>query len=312
MKSKFIQFELWKDCNNNCPFCFNRGQVVTLSKLKSLSIVKDFINSDRFSECEEFSIIGGEFFDNQLDNDKVNSSFYDLFHILSVIEKIKKVYITSSLIFDISKHLIPFLGKMKELKILDKIYICTSYDTAYRFHSDKDLELWKQNMLWLRDHSISTHVQAILTQDFINKVLSNEFKIKEFCNTYKTSLDYNEPLIGSYTGTYYKSKQEMNKDLPLFFPTKNSFIRFVAKTCIVEKSINPKTFLTMLLRSDELYMIDGDKFVKSSDRKCTTCFDIIEELKKKDKTIKDGIGFIDSDELMLNIAKQVLEMNGDF
>ena len=68
----------------------------------------------------------------------------------------------------------------------------------------------------------------------------------------------------------------------------------------------------MLLRADELYMIDKNKFIKSSDRKCTTCFDIIEELKKKDHTIKDGIGFIDSDELMLNIAEQVLEMNGDF
>lgn len=58
--SDFIQFELWKDCNIGCPFCFNRFQQ-PVDKLMMLDFVTAKLNSNEVDNNIDFGLIGGEF-----------------------------------------------------------------------------------------------------------------------------------------------------------------------------------------------------------------------------------------------------------
>ncbi len=50
-------------------------------------------------------------------------------------KKLDKVCVATSLVFDINKHLVPFIRFIDELGISNKVLFCTSYDTKYRFHT---------------------------------------------------------------------------------------------------------------------------------------------------------------------------------
>lgn len=100
---------------------------------------------------------------------------------------------------------------------------------------------------------LSIHTEIIVTQHFINAVLEDKFNITEFKNKFNTHVDYIEPA----SGLYYNDKQDCEKDIPGFFPTKESFIKFLVKTIVENKEIDPYTFCSMELRSSKLYYIDG-------------------------------------------------------
>ena len=53
-----------------------------------------------------------------------------------------KIYIATSLIYDINKHLVPLLDHLRELGIIEKCLLCTSYDIKYRFNIEGKKELW--------------------------------------------------------------------------------------------------------------------------------------------------------------------------
>lgn len=292
-KNKFIQFELWKDCAIGCKFCCNKGQPIT-NKLLSLQLIYNKLNSKEILDYNEIGFIGGEIFNIELKDMAVKDKFYMLFNKLSTLN-FDKIYIATSLIFDINVYLIPFLEYLKDIHLLDKVIICTSFDVKYRFHTQEKKELWKNNMLNLKIKYpfLSLHTEIILTEWFLNAVLNDDFNIINFENVFKTRIDYIEPS----SGLYYKDKYECEKDCPGFFPKKETFIKFIKK-CIRNKSIDFNTFLSMELRSNTLYFIENNEYKvaknrRNSDGRC--------EL--SDKTKKYDIGLIDSDKKMVDIAK---------
>lgn len=304
----FIQYELWKDCKNGCKFCFNKGQP-DLDKLKSLDFVKQKIQEPEVDDYNEIGFIGGEFFDDQLNDRKIWTKFIKLFDICKQkidCGKLKKIYLTTSLIYDSKKLLVPFLDYLNDIDIINNLLICTSYESKYRFHTQSMLESWQHNMLFLHEKypSLKLHTEMIVTQFFIDEVLNDKFSITDFKKKYHTEIDYIEPA----SGFYYIDKKDLCKDIKDFFPTKDSFIKFLIKTAIKNKEIQLYKFLSMNIRSDKVYCyLDGKLLCLDSRRKTNKGF--VDA--KKDAKIKYEMGFIDSDLKMIDVVKTVASLYGE-
>ena len=303
-ENKFIQYELWKACRNGCSFCFNRGQP-DVDKVERLKYIIEKLNDPEVDDYNEIGFIGGEFFDNEISDEEVKKLFYKLFDICA--DKVKngkldKIYITTGLMFDIEPYLVPFLSYLRYIGISDKCLLCTSYDLEGRFHTKERENLWKQNMKYLDIvfHEIKLHTEIILTQAFINAVLDETFSITQFKKEFNTGIDYIEPS----SGFYFRDKEECNKFIPNFFPTKSSFIKFLKKVAVDNHEIELTTFLSMEVRSNKIYDIDYVPSVIDNRR------DGDVKITPYDKTKKYEIGFIDSDEKMIDIVKAFGEIYG--
>lgn len=301
--NKFIQYELWKACKIGCKFCCNKKQK-DIDKVESLLYVLEKLDDKEVDEYNEIGFIGGEFFNDEISDEKVRELFYKVFEkVANKINqgKISKLYITTALIFDMNNYLIPFLNYLKSFGILDKTLLCTSYDVMYRFYTKEREDLWKNNMLKLYEMfpEMGLHTETILTQGFIDAVLNETFSITEFCKTYHTRMDYIEPA----SGLYYNNKKECAEDLPGFFPTKSSYIKFLKKVAIDNKEIDLPSFLSMELRSCKIHYIDGGMRLENDDRRSGEG-----KANPLDKTKHYEIGFIDSEDTMVGIARMMLEM----
>lgn len=307
-KNRFIQYELWKDCKNNCAFCFNKNQP-DLNKVASLLFVTQKMQEPEVDENNEIGFIGGEFFDGQLCEPRVKQLFYNLFDICAEkvkANKINKIYITTSLLFDANIDLIPFLNYLQKIGILKYTLLCTSYDLKYRFHTKDRLKLWEANMILLNKiyPELKLHSEIILTKFFIDAVLKDEFNITDFSKKFNTSIDYIEPA----SGFYYRDKQDMQKHIPDFFPTKQEFIKFLKKTAIENKEIELYKFLSMEIRSNTVYCYLNNQLIYLSDRRKNNEGFI---KAKETSNIKYEIGMIDSEEKMRDVVIQLLNTLGE-
>lgn len=300
--SNFVQFELWKDCNNHCKFCFNKGQQ-EINKLQSLLEIKQRVLNLDFDNLNGIAFIGGEFFDNQLDNDDVKVEFYELFNIVNSLLKEKTIefcFFTSSLILNKDKYLIPFLDFLKESGNLDKYTLCTSYDLKYRFHTEDNKKVWKENALFLKENypELKIHTEMILTGFLIDAVLNDSFNLRDFSQKFNTHIDFLEPE----SGLYYYDKKEMIEDLSDFFPTKKAFIDFIKKEAFVEKFIDLNRFLSPELRANSLYFHYDGKSVEFHNRRI-----IPGAADASILNVKYELGLKDSNISMYDIVKQIKE-----
>lgn len=253
---RFLQFNLWKDCNNNCEFCFYRGhkKLSVEKKLQSIEFVKDrLLDLEESDFYNEVGLIGGEFFDNQIENEEVKKAFYSIFDILKNKRDrncLDRIYITTNLIFDSNKLLRPFLDYIKSIDLLDITLLCTSYDLKYRFHNDTALAIWQENMKQIsKDYNTMIHTEIIVTQAFINAVMNDSFNIEQFCSEFNTRIDYIEPSAGFY----FYDKKACEQEVKDFFPRREDFLKFIKYTAIDNNFIDLTKFLSMKIRSDTLY-----------------------------------------------------------
>ena len=300
-KNKFIQYQLWKDCSLGCKFCCNKGQR-DLDKIQSLEFVLRKLDDPQTLDFNQVGFIGGQFFNKQIEDQRVRDLFYKVFQRASSMH-FQKIYVTTALSFDLDKLFFPFLEHMREIKALDKILVCTSYDPMYRFRSEAHKLLWEKNIFQIhrRFPEAKIHTQIIVTQAFIDLVLADKFNILQFAEKLQTSIDYIQPE----SGLYYHGKEDASKDMPMFFPTKSSFIKFLRKVSLQNKWINLDVFLSMQLRSSKLYYIDGGQRQVAENRRSTNGV-----AKPVDKTVKFQIGFIDSDQPMRDVILRFREMIG--
>lgn len=296
--NKFIQFELWKDCSNHCPFCFNRGQV-EVNKAQSCRYVLEQLNNIEPNTYDYIGLIGGEFF-----NGEAKLHMNSFFLILRRIRDLnpKKIYITTSLLYDKHDYLVPILkGIDKVLGCLDKIVLCTSWDKKWRFKTGDDQMTWSHNMLWLKNKfpQVELHTEIILTQPLIDAVNNKQLNFALFKKVFRCSLDFIEPS----SGLYFKNKQECQQELDGFFPTKSSFVTFLNN---IKDDIDLDNFLSMNYRSNELhYYEDGVLSVAKNRRETAGRCEL------RDKSRKYEIGFIDSDEPMRDVVLAFKDMVAD-
>lgn len=295
--SRFIQFELWKDCSQGCLFCCNRGQV-PVNKNQSCQYVLDILDSLEPNVYDYIGLIGGEFF-----NGEMRFNMHSFFLIMRRIKELnpKKIFITTNLIYDMRDYLVPVLKAIGAvLGIRDKIVICTSWDYKYRFHTPEQQQLWFKNMIYLKDHfpEVELHVEMIMTQHLIDAVLNDTLDLDLFKQVLRCSLDFIEPS----SGLYFHDKYECQKSVPGFFPTKSSFIKFLMKE---RNNIDLDKLFSMELRSEELYFIENGERRIAKDRRLGDG-----RCELKDKSKKYDIGFIDSDQSMRDVVNMFRETLG--
>jgi hypothetical protein len=300
-KSKFIQYQLWSDCRNNCKFCLCQKQT-PIDKKYALEFVLNKLNDEEVKDFDEVGLIGGEIFDVEIDDPEVNKLFYEVVRKICCMH-FKKFYIATNLIYDMDKHLVPLLNFLRDMKMADRTLICTSYDTKWRFTEEKK-KTWHDNMMRLKNEfsDFYTHVEIILTGDFIDNVLSNNFDIKYFSQYYHTRIDYIEPT----SGWYFNDKYQLQEVCPNFYPTKKQFMDFLKKTCIEDKSVDIRCLMSNEIRSSRRYQLDLGQFVCQSDRRVegfrTTCLD---------PNKKFDTGLIDTDESVEDICTALCEVMSD-
>lgn len=288
---RFIQFELWKTCNYNCPFCYNgikRFENKIDKKLNNILFVKDHLNNDDMTEFNTFGLIGGEFFNKEANN--VKNEFIDL--ILTIkSKKFDQIMITSNMIYKDTS----FLEEILEILSDENVLICTSWDSKYRF-TDETLEIWENNMKMLHQKNINTHVETILTKNFLQKVLDKEINCEtDLVEKYQSRFDYMAPNCG-YN---YKDKFEMNKFVPDFFPERQLFMKWVQKI-YNEGQVNvDDLFNIKQLNANTLYQEVDGSIIKITDREKHNTILPCDNINKTD--------YIDSDEFMRDDLRKFLQ-----
>lgn len=300
--SKFIQYQLWSECRNGCKFCLCQNQI-PIDKEYALNFILDKLDDEEVFEFDEVGLIGGEIFDVEIDEPKVNALFYQVLDKISRMH-FKKIYIATNLIYDMDKHLVKCLEFLRERGVQDKVLICTSWDSNWRFSTAKKRMQWETNMqrLELEYPDFKKHIEIILTGDFIDLVLNNQFDIAEFSRMCNARVDFIEPT----SGWYYNDKKQLQEACPNFYPTKEKFIKFLKQECIKKKSVDIKCLISNEIRSSRRYQLDCGQFVCQKDRRVEGFQTVCLDPEKKFET-----GFIDSDEPIENVCIALCEMLSD-
>ena len=259
---RFVQFELWKECHSGCKFCFNNG-MPDCDKLWSLRDCIDRIQNDPIVALyNEIGFIGGEFFSGkEIQNPAVKHTFYELLDtVTDSPNRWQKLYITTSFLYADLTHLFECLDYLKRKGFLERLLLCTSYDTIYRFHNDNGLRLWERNVDTVHERypEVSIHVETIVTQDFCERVLDGRFSIPEFQKRFNVSVDYLEPNTGSFPGT----KEAFNLALPRFLLKRRTFLRFLHKVFVESPCVDPVNFFNRGIRADCVFNTYGNRRVE--------------------------------------------------
>lgn len=294
-----VQFELWKKCGNCCSFCFNKGFGNEKTNPNMVVHAIEFIESSKINKYDAIGLIGGELFDNILDNEEISAKFFELLSKISKMlsaGKLQQLWLATALMFDDDKYLKTALDIFTNDNVIDKVLICTSYDTKGRFFANKEAK-WHRNMQMLcADYPcLKLHTEIIITQDLVDNVLCDKFNIIEFSNKYKTHVDFLEPNCGFH----FANKYEHAKLLPWFYPTRKSFMEFVNKL-YVENQFDISVLLSPKMRSCTLYMDAGngrEEFIERDLKNTTLPCDI-----------NNKNGYIDSDIEMYQDVQVFLQL----
>ena len=264
--NKFIQFQLWRDCNSGCRFCYN-NQTNQVDKLAMIEFTIDRLKHDDIGACyRRLGLIGGEFFDKQLNDSHVRKKFYELIDLIINLIKSKRIdqlCVTTSLIYKDTTELKYFIDKFVKNDVVSNLLICTSFDTVYRFHNDAGKRVWHDNMISLAQNSnnIKTHVEIILTEHFLNEVINDKFNIKLFEQQYNTRVDF----IDCQYFESNQTKQSIEQNLPLFVPKRKTFLKFVTKLAKSEQ-YNINDLLNPNLHSNTIYIENDGNILCIDDR----------------------------------------------
>ena len=266
---RLVQFELTKHCPNNCKFCYNWPESINgvEDKVGTLLDVHAFVNSDEMQKYDGVALIGGELFDGQFTTYTERLLFTELFPVIlyALRDKDSELRISSGLMFkDPTFFLNTLRGEnMSSIQNFGTMRLCTSYDTLGRFSTEEQLDNWKRNMHLVHTEfpAIKLHTEILVTEDFLQKVLSGEFNIKEFKDTYHTDVDFLEPNAGFH----YESKEAFAKVLPNFFPKRATFLRFLERM-IQTREIDLHALLDVTQKCDTLFMRINGVMTRFEDR----------------------------------------------
>lgn len=222
-----IQFELWKQCNNNCDFCWNKPYTQIndpKQKIDRIHNAIEKIDTLNTFEYDTIGLIGGEFFEGQLIDPCILSHFLYLIDRIAVLlqkEKIKQCLITASFMKKDFLYLDMVVNRFKQHNCLDKVLWCTSYDEKGRFHTEEQRQIWFNNIEKFTKYGLQIHVEIIVTQALIDSILNNSLNLAYFFEK-DINVDFLRPQV-----IEGKTKKEMIEKLPYFFPSRNSFFKFL-------------------------------------------------------------------------------------
>jgi hypothetical protein len=152
------------------------------------------------------------------------------------------------------------------------LWLCTSWDSTGRFHTESAKQSWEHNMLSIKQKYpwIKFNTTIILQKSFIELYLSDEFKPKEFMKKFNTSIFYMHPCLSGviemmlqhesgclkieddFDDYWMKLKCDANKKYELF-PKREQFIKFLIKYYNEDYESFIRLF-NIDFRSDEIHL----------------------------------------------------------
>ena len=280
---KVLQFELWQECNNRCKFCYLGNNILHTDTQQKIKALKDTIDKiDHIDPSYEVvAFIGGEFFQGQLADPAVHDLFFALMtktaNLLNT-GRLKEVWISVTLTIGQQKDL------YKTIELFDdksKLWLLTSWDSKWRFHSQKMKDTWEYHMKHLHElwPSLKLNTTIILTGDFIDKYLLNEFNLNSFSEEFNTAFFFKQPASGQVitASNNQEIKRKVNELMPNFFPTREQFLSFLLKFKQCEHSINWSKLFNIEYRADDVYRNYNDGRIIKSHRYKGTVEETVEE-----------------------------------
>jgi hypothetical protein len=253
--AKQLQFELWQECNSKCKFCYLGHMNLCTSIEEKINNIEYVINklSDMsiYPEYDTVAFIGGEFFQGQMETPLVKDKFFELMRLVNDLKNkgyLKNVWIYATMTIGDQKDLYDTIDIFDDKH---NLWILTSYDTMGRFHTPKMEETWSYNMKHIHElyADIKFNTTIILSADFIEKYLRNEFIIQDFMNEYNTTVYFKVP---NRVKDKFTTNKDMNDMIGNFFPTRSLFLSFLKKVKTTESEDIWNRLFEMNLRADTL------------------------------------------------------------
>lgn len=268
-----MQFELWQECNNRCKFCYlgkNIRHTDTDKKIEALHKVYEKIcDTSIYKQYDTLAFIGGEFFQGQLNDPQVHDLFFKLMRKVAELadnDVVKEVWISVTLTIGAQKDLYDTLELFKDKS---KLWLLTSWDSKWRFHTKKMEDNWEYHMKHIHQlyPEIKLNTTIILTGDFIDKYLLNEFNLNSFSEEFNTAFFFKQPASGQVitASNNQEVKAKVNEIMPNFFPTKKQFLCFLVKFKQSEHEVNWSKLFNIQYRADDVFRNynDGRQMVQS-------------------------------------------------
>ena len=285
---KCFQWELWQCCNNFCTFCVlgkSSKHTAKERQLKSLTDLKHALKNLDFNEYNNVSLIGGEFFQGQLDDKEVHDSFFEVIEMLCELymnKKIGSIWCTATLTIGDQSDLYKMLDMFDKAGVRPHpdydssgLWICTSWDKHGRFHKPQYLENWQHHTAKIKEEYpwVKLNTSVILTQEVCEMYIKGEFVPKEFKEKHNTDLVLSPPRIfdmedegfesqnkfktmgeaGSLDEHITKMKADLEEKLGFrFFPDRRTFRRFILKFSKQDADLYSSLF-DVNRTTDELY-----------------------------------------------------------
>lgn len=272
-----FQWEVWSYCGSNCKFCYlgteNRVHVKE-RQLTSLNDLDKAIDNLDFNKYNNISLIGGEFFQGQLNDPEIHDKFFDVIKKIFKLyqnKKIGSIWITATLTLGDQKHLYELLDLAESMKIMPNInygasglWICTSWDAEGRFHKPAMKENWEYHMKNMKKLYpwVKLNTTIILTEPLLDLYLNGEFSPKKFMQEFDTALFYKQCGIPntnfaddgkSFDECWLTTKQDLNKKFGFtFFPHRDKFLKFLSKYYAEDFDTFERLF-NIKFRADELH-----------------------------------------------------------
>ena len=268
---------------HNCYLGVENRHTDKARQIKSLNDCYDAISNLDFNLYNNISLIGGEFFQGQLDDPEVHDAF------MAIMDKccdyyskglIGSVWLTVTLTIGDQKHLYEVLDMFQERGCLPKpeygasgLWLCTSWDAEGRFHTQKHADNWDFHMKNIHEKYpwVKFNCTIILMQKLIDMYNSGEWSPKRFMEEYHTYLFYKQCGLGlvnfadfgdetvPWTVKQEMAKQQQQKAFGFdFFPTRASFLKFLRKYAVEDADTFDRLF-NIVYRADELHRNFNDK-----------------------------------------------------
>ena len=279
-----FQWEMWSMCNNLCSYCYlgmaNRHTDKD-RQMKSLIDCHKAIDNLDTRIYNNVSIIGGEFFQGQLDDPEVHDSFMDLIRKIAKLyanKRIGAIWITCTLTIGDQHHLYEMLEIFKEYGCYpvegwgsSGLWLCTSWDVQGRFHTPDRKKNWEYHMKNIHEKYpwVKFNTTIILMEKFLQMYVDGEWSPKQFMNEYHTSLFYKQIGLGDIPqdvvegefkvdpndkiGAYRVGKIYVNRTLGFeFAPRRSTMLKFLRKYAVEDPDTYDKLF-NIDYRADELH-----------------------------------------------------------
>lgn len=294
MGRRSFQWELWAMCNNLCKYCYLGTANRSTNKerqLKSLSDCYRAVCNLDFNIYNNISIIGGEFFQGQLDDPEVHDEFMKLMRKCCELyssKKIGSIWVTCTMTLGDQKHLYEMLDMFEEYECYPKpqygasgLWLCTSWDAEGRFHTEDHRKNWEYHMKNIHEKYpwVKFNTTIILMQKLLEMYIDGEWSPKQFMDEFHTCLFYKQIGLGElppeiYDGVevsddwqtrYRIGKQYVNKTFGFdFAPRRQTMLKFLRKYAVEDPDTYDRLY-NIVFRADELHRNYNDW-----DRDCTT------------------------------------------